>query len=73
MRFKLFKGNFDLTCESHQNTSKTYILWTFLGVLKIIKCCLKIDFIMSEPHYVKFLFLQTSSIVQLFDFLTSDK
>ena len=39
----------------------------------IIKFGFKIAFIMSEPHHVKFLSLQTSSLVQLFDFLTSDK
>ena len=32
----------------------------------------KIDLIKSDPHYVKLLFLGTSSIVPAFDFLTSD-
>ena len=41
--------------------------------LMIIKSGLKIDLIMSEPHYVKFLSLQTFYIVQLFDFLISVK
>ena len=36
-----------------------------------VKFDLKIDLIMSEPHYVKF-FL-TSCIVQVFGFLTLDK
>ena len=33
---------------------------------------LKVDFIMSEPPHVKFLFLLTSSTVQIFEFLTHD-
>ena len=33
----------------------------------IIKCGLKIYLIMSVPHEVKLIFLQTASIVQLFD------
>ena len=39
----------------------------------IIKFDLKIDLIISEPHYVKFFFLLTSSIDQVFDILTFDK
>ena len=39
----------------------------------IINSSLIIDLIVSEPHNVKFLFLQTLSIVQLFNFLTSYK
>ena len=39
----------------------------------IIKSDLKIDLIISEPHYVKFFFLLTSSIDQVFDILTFDK
>ena len=40
----------------------------------IIKCSLKIGLIISEHHNVKLVFfLQSSSTVQLFDFLTSDK
>ena len=30
--------------------TQKHILWTFRGVLMIIKCELKIDLIMSEPH-----------------------
>ena len=61
---------------SHVNITKTprkHILLTFWGVLMIIKSDLKIDLIISEPHYVKFSFLLTSSIDQVFDILTFDK
>ena len=37
----------------------------------MLTCEVKIDLINSEPHYVKFLFLGTSSIVPIFDFLKS--
>ena len=30
MRFRLYEVNLDLTCESHQNTSKTY----FMNILR---------------------------------------
>ena len=33
-----------------------HILWTFLEFLVIIIYNLKIDFIMSKPHHVKFIF-----------------
>ena len=39
----------------------------------IIKCDLNIDLIMSEDYYVSSFFWQTSSIVQVIDFLTFDK
>ena len=72
MRFKLYEVKFDLTCERHQNTSKTYFM-NICSVLMIIKSDLKIDLIISELHYVKFFFLLTSSIDQVFDILTFDK
>ena len=34
-----------------------HILWTFLGVLIIIKCSLQIDLIMPKPHNIKFIFI----------------
>ena len=52
---------------------KSIIYEHFWGVLMIINSSLIIDLNVSEPHNVKFLFLQTLSIVQLFDFLTSYK
>ena len=39
----------------------------------IIKSDLKIDLMISEPHYVKFFILLTSSIDQVFDILIFDK
>ena len=45
---------------SHVNVTKTpqkHILWTFCSVLMIIKSDLKIYLIISEPHYVKFFFV----------------
>ena len=33
----------------------------------------KFDLTKFEPHYVKLIFLLTSSIVEMFDFLTLDK
>ena len=44
---------------SHVNVTKTpqkHILWTFWGVLMIIKSDLKIDLMISEPYYVKFFY-----------------
>ena len=61
---------------SHVNITKAprkHISWTFCGVSMIIKSNFKIDLIISEPHYVKFIFLLTSSIDQVFDILTFDK
>ena len=49
-----------------------YFLWTFWGFLVSMICDVKIDVNMCEPHYVKFLFVWTSSIVQVFDNLTLD-
>ena len=49
-----------------------YFLCTFWGFLVTIICDIKIDANMSEPHYVNLYFLWTSSIVQVFDFLTFD-
>ena len=45
----------------------------FWCVLMTFICEVKIDLIMSRHHYVKSIFLLTSSIVQVFDLLTSDK
>ena len=50
-----FTAQFDLTCEGHQNTSKTFFM-NVLGALMATKSDLKIDLIMSEPCYVKFFF-----------------
>ena len=43
----------------------------FWGVFMIIKFDLKIDLIISKLHDINFIFLETSSIVNLFDILTS--
>ena len=51
---------------------KDVLLW-FWGISMNVKIDLKIDLIMSEPHYVKFSFFRTSCIVQVFEFLTLDK
>ena len=72
MRLKLYEVKFDLTCERHQNTSKTYFM-NILGCFDDHQIWPKIDLIISEPHYVKFFFLLTSSIDQVFDILTFDK
>ena len=50
-------------------TTQKHILWTFWGALMIIKSGLKIDLIMSEPHFVKFLFMNLlhSPAVWIFD------
>ena len=68
MRFRLYEVKFDLTCEGHQNTSKTY----FVNVLRCFD-----DHQMwpqNWPHYIgaslyQVLFFQTSFIVKLFKFL----
>ena len=51
---------------------KKYFLWTFWGFLVTIICDVKIDINICEPHCVNLFFLWTSSIVQVFDFLTFD-
>ena len=48
-----------------------HFLCTFWGFLVTIICDVKIDITMCEPHYVNLFFLWTSSIVHVFDFLTS--
>ena len=48
-----------------------HFLWTFWRFLVTIICDVKIDISMCEPHYVNLFFLWTSSIVHVFDFLTS--
>ena len=48
-----------------------HFLCTFWGFLVTIICDVKIDANMCEPHYVNLFFLWTSSIVHVFDFLTS--
>ena len=45
----------------------------FRGVLVTFTCEVKFDLIKFEPHYVKFFFFRTSSIVKVFDILTFDK
>ena len=52
--------------------AQKYFLWTFWGFLVTIICDIKIDVNIYEPHYVNLFFLWTSSIVQVFDFLTFD-
>ena len=39
----------------------------FRGVLVMFTCEVKFDLIKFEPHYVKFFFFPTSSIVKVFD------
>ena len=48
-----------------------HFLCTFWGFLVTIICDVKIDFSMCEPHCVNLFFLWTSSIVHVFDNLTS--
>ena len=45
----------------------------FQGVLVTFTCEVKFDLIKFEPHYIKFFFFLTSSIVKVFDILTFDK
>ena len=52
--------------------AQKYFLWTFWGFLVTIICDVKIDVNICEPHCVNLFFLWTSSIVQVFDFLTFD-
>ena len=49
-----------------------YFLSTFWGFLVTIICDVKIDITMCEPRYVNLFILWTSSIVNVFDFLTFD-
>ena len=61
---------------SHMMVTKTPqkdVLLTIWGVSMNVNFDLKIDLIVPEPHYVKFFFFRTSSIVQMFEFLTFDK
>ena len=51
--------------------SQKYILCTFWGFLVTIICDIRIDINIYEPHHVN-LFLWTSSIVDVFGFLTFD-
>ena len=44
----------------------------FWAVLMTFISDVKIDVNMCEPHYVNLFFLSTSSIVQMFDYLTFD-
>ena len=48
-----------------------HFLCTFWGFLVTIICDVKIDISMCKPHYVNLFFLWTSSIVHVFDFLTT--
>ena len=55
-----------MVTKNPQNVHRKYfwaILMTFISDIKI-------DVNMCEPHYVNLFFLWTSSIVQMFDFLT---
>ena len=52
--------------------AQKYFLWTFWGFLVTIICDIQIDVNICEPHCVNLFFLWTSSIVQVFDFLTFD-
>ena len=45
---------------------------SFWPILKTFISDVKIDINMCEPHYVNLFFLWTSSIVQMFDYLTFD-
>ena len=57
-----------MVTKNPQNVHRKYfwaILMTFISDVKI-------DVNMCEPHYVNLFFLWTSSIVQMFDYLTFD-
>ena len=57
-----------MVTKNPQNVQRKYfwaILMTFISEVKI-------DINMCEPHYVNLFFLWTSSIVQMFDYLTFD-
>ena len=57
-----------MVTKNPQNVHRKYfwpILMTFVSDIKI-------DINMCEPHYVNLFFLWTSSIVQMFDYLTFD-
>ena len=57
-----------IVTKNPQNVHRKYfwaILMTFISDIKI-------DVNMCEPHHVNLLFLSTSSIVQMFDYLTFD-
>ena len=57
-----------MVTKNPQNVHRKYfwaILMTFISDIKI-------DINMCEPHYVNLFFLWTSSIVQMFDYLTFD-
>ena len=60
--------SFEVTYDDHQNLPKFFIKYVWSNPHD-----LKIELIIFEPHHVKFfIFLQTSSIVYLFDFLIFD-
>ena len=71
MRLTHIDVNFDVKYEGHQNCSKTLSM----HILRVFghhhmwhqNCCN-----MCELHYVNLFFLWTSSIVHVFDLLTSD-
>ena len=52
--------------------AQKYFLWTFWGFLVTIICDIKIDINICESHCVNLIFLWTSSIVWVFEFLTFD-
>ena len=65
----------DVNLMSNMKVTKIaqkYFLWTFWGFLVTIICDVKIDVNICEPHCVNLFFLWTSSIVQVFDYLTFD-
>ena len=53
-------------------TLKMFIEIIFWAILMTFISDVKIDVNMCEPHYVNLFFLWTSSIVQMFDYLTFD-
>ena len=55
MRFRLYEVSFNLTCEGHPNYSKTYFV-NIMNCFNEHQMWPKIDLIMSESPYVKFLF-----------------
>ena len=57
MRFQTLWGQIWPHMWMSPKTPRKHILWTFCSVLMIIKSDLKIDLIISEPHYVKFFFV----------------
>ena len=57
-----------MVTKTPQNVNRKY----FCAILMTLISDIKIDVSMCEPNYVNMFFLSTSSIVQMFDYLTFD-